>query len=319
MQFDRGRKVRLGLFILLGTLIFVAFFYLIGRSSQLFSKTATIHTSFTSVSGLRSGDHVKFSGIIIGTVSKLELTTDTSVVVDMSVDRKMMKFIRKDSRVEIKSEALIGDKMLVIYSGTEAFDHVSPGDFLAPRGSIHLEEVVHQLSGELLKAELIIQNLVSITDKADHGDGNVGRILNDSSIALKMDKSMDNIEELTYNLSVLTRQLNSPDSDLGNIISRDQLTSQLDSILVKFDSIATNVEKASADLALTSAHLSAATDAINHGDGVVNKLLYDSIFADSIAITIDNLNSTLEGIEAVTTNLQHKKLFGGTKEKKEKN
>ena len=316
MQFDRGRKIRLGLFILFGTLIFVAFFYLIGRSSQLFSKTVTLHTAFPSVSGLRSGDHVKFSGIIVGTVSALQITTDTSVVVDMSIDRKMLKFIRKDSRVEIKPEALIGDKMLVIYSGTEAFDHVSAGDFLEPVGTVHLEEIVHQLSGELHKAEFIINNLVDITDKVNEGEGNLGRILNDSSIAIKMDNSMDNFQAITQNLKVLTHQLNKPDSDLGRLINEDHFTSQLDSILVKFDSIAGNIELASKDLAQTTAQLSMASQAVNSGDGLVNKLLYDSIFADSIAITVDNLNQTLVGIEAVATNLQHKKLFGGTKQKK---
>ena len=316
MQFDRGRKIRLGLFILIGTLIFVAFFYLIGRSSQMFSKTVPLHTTFPSVSGLRSGDHVKFSGIIVGTVSELQITTDTSVVVDMSIDKKMLKFIRKDSRVEIKPEALIGDKMLVIYSGTEAFDHVSAGDFLPPVGTVHLEDVVHQLSGELHKAEFVINNLVDITDKANTGDGNVGRILNDSSLAIKMDQSLDNFQAITHNLRILSHQLNNPNSDLGKLINEDLLTSRLDSIMVMIDSIASNVQLASKDLALTTANLSMASEAVNSGDGLVNKLLYDSIFADSIAITIDNLNQTLTGIEAVATNLQHKKFFGGTKPKK---
>lgn len=316
MQFDRGRKIRLGLFIILGTLIFVAFFYLIGRSSQLFSKTITLHTTFPSVSGLRSGDHVKFSGIIVGTVSELQITTDTSVVVDMSIDRKMVKFIRKDSKVEIKPEALIGDKMLVIYSGTEEYDHASEGDFLLPMGTTHLEDVVHQLSGELMKAELIINNVVDITDKVNKGDGNVGRILNDSSVAIKLDQSMDNFQAITQNLKTLSHKLNNPNSDLGRLINEDLLTSRLDSILVMVDSVASNLQVASKDLALTTAQLSLAAEAVNSGDGLVNKLLYDSIFADSIGITIDNLNQTLDGIEAVTTNLQHKKLFGGTKEKK---
>ena len=115
MQYDRGRKIRLGLFILFGTALFVAFFYLIGISSQLFSKTATLHTRVRSVSGLHSGDHVRFSGIIIGTVGELMIISDTAVQVDISVDRKMLKFIRKDSKVEIKPEALIGKLEELIY------------------------------------------------------------------------------------------------------------------------------------------------------------------------------------------------------------
>lgn len=316
MQFDRGRKIRLGLFILLGTFIFVAFFYLIGRSSQLFSKSVLLHTTFPSVSGLRSGDHVRFSGIIVGTVGDLQITTDTSVVVDMSVDRKMLRFIRKDSKVEIKPEALIGDKMLVIYSGTEEFDHVSEGDFLEPVGTVHLEDIVHQLSGELLKAEDIINNLVSITEKVDQGDGNVGRILNDSSIAIKLDQSAGNFVDLTHNLKVLSEDLKNPDSDIGKLVYRDELTTRLDSILIKLDRTTSNTELATRDLADASAEINLSAAAINSGNGAINKLLYDSAFADSIGMTINSLNQTLIEVEKVAQNLQHKKLFGGTKEKK---
>ena len=316
MQYNKGKKVRLGLFILLGTLIFVAFFYLIGSSSKLFSKNITLHTTFAHVSGLRSGDHVRFSGIIVGTVSNLQITTDTSVVVDMSVERRMLRFIRKDSKVEIKPEALIGDKMLVIYSGTKEFEHVNEGDYLEPMGSVHLEDVVYQLSGELRKAEIIINNLVDITDKVNQGDGNVGRILNDSSIAMKLDQSADNFVQLTSNLKVLSEQLKDPNSDLGKLVYKDNLTTKMDSILVTLDRVVSNTEVATRDLAKTTAELNTTAMAINSGNGVVNKLLYDSAFADTLGMTISTLNETLIEIDAVATNLQHKKLFGGTKEKK---
>jgi len=316
MQYNKGKKVRLGLFILLGTLIFVAFFYLIGSSSKMFSKNITLHTTFAHVSGLRSGDHVRFSGIIVGTVSNLQITTDTSVVVDMSVERRMLRFIRKDSKVEIKPEALIGDKMLVIYSGTKEFEHVKEGDYLEPMGSVHLEDVVYQLSGELRKAETIINNLVDITDKVNQGDGNVGRILNDSSIAMKLDQSADNFVQLTSNLKVLSEQLKDPNSDLGKLVYKDNLTTKMDSILVTLDRVVSNTEVATRDLAKTTAELNTTAMAINSGNGVVNKLLYDSAFADTLGMTISTLNETLIEIDAVATNLQHKKLFGGTKEKK---
>ena len=315
MQFDRGKKIRLGLFILLGTIIFVAFFYLIGRSSQLFSKTVTLHTIFPSVSGLRTGDHVRFSGIIVGTVDDLQITSDTSVIVDMSIDRKMLRFIRKDSRVEIKPEALIGDKMLVIYSGTKEFEHAEEGDYLETFGSVHLEDIVHQISQELHKTESIIRNLDEITDKINKGDGNIGRLINDSTIVIKLDQSLDNFKAITANLREFSVQLNNPEGDLGRLLNEDRLTSQIDSILEKIDSIAWNVDGASKDLASTMSNISTTTEAVNSGDGIVNRLLYDSTFADSISQTIYNLNQTLNEIDAVAKNLQHKRLFGGTKEK----
>lgn len=318
MQNDRGRKIRLGLFILIGTVLFIAIFYVIGSNSKLFSKTLTIHTSFKSVNGLRSGNHVRFSGIIIGTVGDLKIVTDTSVHVDMFIDRKMVKFVRKDSKVEIKPEALIGDKMLVIHSGTSERDHVSEGDFLEANESANFEAVFHEISQELHKVNVIVTNLAEVTDKINEGEGNIGRLLNDSTIALNLTESTDNFVALTGNLRELTEHLKNPESDIGRLIYRKDITSQIDSILLKVDNIAENTEEATKDLAKTTSELSKTAVAINSGNGAINKILYDSTFADTIGYTIDNLNQTLIEFEQVAKNLQHKKLFGGTKEKKKK-
>jgi phospholipid/cholesterol/gamma-HCH transport system substrate-binding protein len=316
MEYNRGKKIRLGLFILLGTLVFVAFFYLIGSSSKMFSKSVMLQTQFKTVSGLRTGNHVRFSGIIIGTVSDLQISTDTSVYVEMSVDRKMLKFIRKDSRVEIKPEALIGDKMLVIYSGSTQSEHVRPGDFLAPVSTVHLEDVVHKLSRELETADVIIKNLVEITAKVNKGDGNVGRILNDSSIALNLDRTSDHLQAVSYNMRVFSEQINNPNSDLGKLINEDHITNRVDTILFTLGGAVSNTEEATLDLARTSAELRLTAEAINNGNGALSKLLYDSAFADTIDYTFHNLNQTLLELEQVAKNLQHKRLFGGSKEKK---
>ncbi len=318
MEYDRGRKIRLGLFILIGTFLFIAVFYIIGSSSKLFSKSITIHTYFNAVQGLRSGDHVRFSGIIIGTIGDLKIVTDTSVLVDMSIDRKMVKFVRKNSKAEIKPEALIGDKMIIIHSGTADYDHVSEGDYLESSESVNFEAVFHEVTKDLKKVMSIIANLVDITDKVNEGDGNMGRLLNDSSIAIKLDKSADNFVALTDNLKKLSEQLNNPNSDIGKLVYRNDLTTRIDSILAKVDNIALNTEVATKDLANTTAELNLTAKAINNGNGAIAKLLYDSAFADTIGYTIDNLNQTLIEFDKVAKNLQHKKLFGGTKEKKKK-
>jgi phospholipid/cholesterol/gamma-HCH transport system substrate-binding protein len=206
--------------------------------------------------------------------------------------------------------------MLVIYSGTSESDHVTEGDFLQPIGSVHLEDVVYQLTGELKKADVMIRNLVEISSKVNNGEGNLGRMLNDSSLVMKMDQSADNFVYLTQNLKILSEQLRNPDSDIGKLVYRDNLTTKMDSILSTMNRVAANTEMATRDLARTSEQLHSSALAINTGSGAVHKLLYDSAFADTIGLMIDNLNQTLIEVEKVAVNLQHKKLFGGTKEKK---
>ena len=237
MQYNKGKKIRLGLFILMGTFLFIAIFYIIGSSSKMFSKVVTVHASFKTVNGLRSGDHVRFSGIIIGTVDDMMIVTDTTIRIDLSIERKMVKFIRKDSKVEIKPEALIGAKMVVIHSGTAEYAHITEGDQLESVESIHFEAIFHEVTQDLKKTMLIIANLVDITEKINEGDGNMGRLLNDSSIAIKMDQSADNFVDVTNNLKILSAQLNNPNSDIGKLIYRSDMTTAMDSILAKVDII----------------------------------------------------------------------------------
>ncbi|MEA2095792.1 MAG: MlaD family protein [Candidatus Cloacimonadota bacterium] len=284
----------------------------------MFSKTITIHTYFNAVQGLRSGNHVRFSGIIIGTIGDLKIVTDTSVQVDMSIDKKMIKFVRKDSKAEIKPEALIGDKMVIIHSGTADYDQVADGDYLESNKSVHFEAIFHEVTKDLKKTMEIIANLVDITDKVNVGDGNVGRLLNDSSIAIKLDKSADNFLVLTDNLKELSEQLNNPNSDVGKLIYRSDMTTRIDSILINVDNITATTALATRNLSKATAELSITAEAINSGNGAIQKLLYDSAFADTLGYTLDNLNKTLIEFDKVAKNLQHKKLFGGKKEKEDK-
>jgi phospholipid/cholesterol/gamma-HCH transport system substrate-binding protein len=56
--------------------------------------------AFQNVSGLEVGNNVLFSGINVGTVSEIQLVTDTSVVVRLLIQRRT-KFIKSDAIASI--------------------------------------------------------------------------------------------------------------------------------------------------------------------------------------------------------------------------
>ena len=61
-----SQKLRLGVFIILGTFLLMSAIYLIGDNKNIFSKTFTINTIFNNVNGLQEGNNVRYSGINIG-------------------------------------------------------------------------------------------------------------------------------------------------------------------------------------------------------------------------------------------------------------
>ncbi|MFC2096340.1 MlaD family protein [Bacteroidota bacterium] len=98
MRDTKKHNIRLGFFVAIGILFFILGIYYIGSQVNIFSKNFQISGIFTDISGLKVGNNARFSGINIGTVSKVEIITDSLVRVDVSIQENVRKFIRKDSR-----------------------------------------------------------------------------------------------------------------------------------------------------------------------------------------------------------------------------
>ena len=78
-------KVRLGLFIAGGFLLFVIAIFIIGKQKNLFNPVFKLTTTFYNVSGLQVGSNVRFSGINVGTVDNIKIINDSTVLVDMLI------------------------------------------------------------------------------------------------------------------------------------------------------------------------------------------------------------------------------------------
>ena len=63
MKKNPGNKIKLGLFVSIGILLFIVAIYYIGKKQQLFNKTFRVSCVFKDVNGLRAGNNVRFSGI----------------------------------------------------------------------------------------------------------------------------------------------------------------------------------------------------------------------------------------------------------------
>ncbi|MFZ3274411.1 MAG: MlaD family protein, partial [Lutibacter sp.] len=74
-------KVRLGLFVAAGFVIFAIAIFLIGRQKNMFNPVFSLSTTFYNVSGLQVGNNIRFSGINVGTVDNIRIINDSTVIV----------------------------------------------------------------------------------------------------------------------------------------------------------------------------------------------------------------------------------------------
>ena len=92
-------NIKLGLFVFAGLLFLIFSLYMIGRNRSLFGATFSLSARFNNINGLVPGNNVRYSGIDVGTVDKIELINDSSVLVIMLIEKRAVVLVWVLSRM----------------------------------------------------------------------------------------------------------------------------------------------------------------------------------------------------------------------------
>jgi phospholipid/cholesterol/gamma-HCH transport system substrate-binding protein len=193
-------KVRLGLFVAGGLALFVITIFIIGKQKNLFDPVFTLTTSFYNVSGLQVGNNIRFSGINVGTVDNISIINDSTVKVDMLIRKTVKPFIKTDCQVAIGSEGLIGDRLLVISQGSTDAPLAKIGQHLTSQEPVETDAIMASLQVTAAYAEVISQQLAEIMIHINSGNGTLGRLIQDSTIAENLDMTILNLRKSSSGL-----------------------------------------------------------------------------------------------------------------------
>ncbi|MES2627587.1 MAG: MlaD family protein [Bacteroidota bacterium] len=194
MKNTAGYKWKLGLFVALGFVLFVAAIFYIGQQKNMFGSTFRIRTQFKSVSGLMVGNNVRFSGINVGTVEDIRILTDTSVLVTLILEKDVQKFIKSDATASIASEGLMGDRMIAISPGSSG-DRIADNGVLRSLPPVETDAIITSLQVTSENAEIITTELADMMFKINNGKGAIGKLLNDEGMARDLGNTMNNLEK----------------------------------------------------------------------------------------------------------------------------
>ncbi|CAN5622902.1 hypothetical protein BH11BAC2_BH11BAC2_10950 [soil metagenome] len=194
-------NVRLGLFVTTGITIFVMAIFFIGKQKNLFNPVFRVSVLYKNVNGLQTGNNVRFSGINVGTVDDIVIINDSMVKVDIIIQKEVQKFIKKDSKVVIGSDGIIGDRILNITQGSVGTTPVKENDILSSEEPIETESIMKSLKATGENAEVATGELAEILFKINKGNGTLGRLIQDSTIAENIDQTIANLKSGTQGLS----------------------------------------------------------------------------------------------------------------------
>ena len=193
-------KVRLGLFIAGGLMIFVAAVFIIGRQKNLFVPVFRLTTTFYNVSGLEVGNNIRFSGINVGTVDNIVIINDTTVRVDMLIQKNVQQFIKGDCEAAIGSAGIVGDRILIITQGSSDAPQAKDGEYILSKEPVETDAIMASLQVTAVNAALVSSQLAEILVKVNSGSGTLGRFIQDSTIAENINQTILNLKKSSKGL-----------------------------------------------------------------------------------------------------------------------
>ena len=311
MSKSASQKIKVGLFVIIGTLLLTTALYFIGNRQHLFTKNIHIYSVFANVNGLQLGNNVRYSGINVGIVSKIEMVQESEIVVQIRVEEKTASHIKKDAIASIGSDGLVGSMVLSIIPGKENLARVISGDTIRSYSKIGADDMLSTLNTTNENAALLTSDLLKITNKILEGKGTLGALVSDTLLAQDIRVSLSELKKTTQGAAAAMAQVNSilekvnyDESSAAVLLSDTVSTNQIKNVFA-------NLEKSSTDINEITKNLDEYITEIKSGKGTLNHVAKDEILVRNIDSTMINIKEAAEKLNENMEALKHNFLFRG--------
>lgn len=318
MNKSASNKTRVGFFVVIGTLVLVVALYFIGNRQHIFTKNITVYAVFQNVNGLQLGNNVRYSGINVGTVGKIEMIREGNIVVQLMVEEKTAIFIKRDAIATIGSDGLVGSMVVNILPGQENLPRVVSGDTIRTYSKIGADDILSTLSVTNENAALLTIDLLKITNKILEGEGALGALITDSTLSKDIRMTLANLKQTTDGTNRLVAVLNQKFSTIdmersaaGVLLTDTIIGGHLEQMIL-------NLEQSSITISETTKKLDGMISEINTSDSAFNYLTKDEMLPITIDSTMLEIKEASRKLNDNMEALKHNFLFRGYFRKQER-
>lgn len=258
---------------------------LVISQNRFFERAHPLNVHFENIGGLRSGEPVFMRGVQIGNVKEINVPTNGRGV-DLNLRLTREVELHTDYRFIIEPSSMLGGMRLMVDEGSESQPLLPEEGYAHLKGkpvTNLLDEATQtiQLIREALVDEGILEdikgftaNLKAISDKVDHGEGTVSRLINDSALHDQLLALTENFNEVSRDAKRVFSRIEQGEGSVGKLLSAD---SQV------YD-----------DLSDTVAALREFTAKLNEEKGTLTLLMTEDALYRKVEALIDEARATLD-------------------------
>jgi phospholipid/cholesterol/gamma-HCH transport system substrate-binding protein len=308
---QKKRAVIVGIFILLGGLFLVAGLFLVGEKRNTFNDTFRLNAIVDNASGLQKGNNIWCSGVKIGIVKKVQLIRYDRVLVSMNIDKESQQLIYKDAMARIGTDALVGNKIVIIYGGSPRIPPVQAGDTLFSEMGVDKDQMLSTLNESSKNLSAITGDFKVVSKRMAEGQGTLGRLITEDSLlnilqstAERLQQGSLQVQRMATDVSEYTAKLHSKGVLANELVSDTTFFSKLKTAAEQIQEASENAKELTSNLKYVSYNLK---DSSNLAGVVFN----DTQTANNLKLTVENLQAGTKKFDENMEALQHNFLFRG--------
>jgi len=300
-------QLRVGLVILAALAIMTLAVYKLGQAANLFTKRYTLVAFLKEVNGLREGGTVTIAGQLAGTVKKIEFLpvdadTTRNLKIIVGVDQNLQQQIRSDSKAQIRTMGLLGDKIFDITPGTPRYSVLKSGDTITVSPALDYEEVLAQAAGAVNDVVSLTHDMRQLTGGIVRGEGTIGQLVTNREL-------YDQLTGTLARTNTMFAKLQNPNGTVGRLLDDPTLYTKLTGMIAQTDSLLQAVNSSQGTLGKmlrdtvlygNVVNMSRGADLLMRmlttGNGLASKLLTDQTLYDQLNKLVTDLNAVLADV-----------------------
>lgn len=289
MRADSRTRSRVGVIVFAALLLFVVMVVVVGGKTGFFLARSSYFVRFPNSQGLMGGNQVRLAGVTVGTVQDVEVPKQPGqdLNIRFDIERRYRHLVRTDSRVEIKTIGLLGDKYLEVTPGSPDKPLAEPGTEIAAIRGSELEKILAG-SGDLVdNVGAVAKSLKTILARVEKGEGFVGEL---TSATPEGDQLSRSLRQTIDSTNALVADVRGGQGLLGRLVSDEKLA---DGVTAELQSSVTSLRKI----------LGAVEKGTGEGDGLVPALLGDPEGKRKFFAMVDSLQATADGLSGFSKDL----------------
>ena len=306
----KSPAAQVGLFVLIGLVLIAALLIHFSKGASFWRSGRTILISAGNVGGLAVGAPVNMSGVRIGSVEDISLSSDgRRVAIRCRIEKPVTIF--GDARFEIEQSGFLGDQFVSILPTKNAVPPLQDGAEVVAVDPFNLQEAARSAVGLMTRLDQVVDRVDRMILSASTLKDVTNTLANLRLTSERLDRTLIEVESLVSsekpvvsatmsNFQAFSATLTPLSAQVGALVTR------ADSLLVRADSVIltneTNLREALGGLRDASLSVRDITQDLQAGRGAVGALLKDPKLQAELAATLGNMTT-------VSSNLARNGLF----------